>query len=215
MKVDPFEMVEDGRVVDVFDRGTDDGTKEGWAKRPRFIPKGPSIIVVGPDGVGKTTVVANMSRLTEIPSFKCPSEKRIFKDGGRNSLTFDYTLTHFLEQTGYRFISDRGYPCEWVYSKVFARNTDTALLEMIDGMRAALDTRILYLYSSIQPFQDDDIVPPEKYFDVKKMYDAFCEWTSCKVTAIDTKEMLLSYRDGIDTSEAMTGKCMGLIGEIF
>ncbi len=84
----------------------------------------PSILVVGPDRVGKTTLVQHMSRITGIPAFKCPSEKQIFKDGGRSSLAFDYTLTHFMEQTGVRFISDRAYPCEWVYSQVFDRDTD-------------------------------------------------------------------------------------------
>ena len=48
-----------------------------------------SLIVIGPDRVGKTTLVKHLSEMTGIPSFKCPTEKQIFQDGGRSSLVFD------------------------------------------------------------------------------------------------------------------------------
>jgi GTPase SAR1 family protein len=152
-----------------------------------------SIIVVGPDGVGKTTLVRSISKRLGIPSFKCPSEKQIFRQGGRSSLAFDYTLTHFLRQTGHRFISDRGYPCEWVYSTVFGRETDMELLGEIDTQHALLGTRILYLYSSVTPFEEDDIVPSEKYYDIRDTYDTFVGWTHCRLIKMDTANMLTEY----------------------
>ncbi len=152
-----------------------------------------SILVVGPDGVGKTTLVRALSKRLGIPSFKAPSEKEIFRTNGRSSLAFDYTLTHFLKQTGHRFISDRGYPCEWVYATVFERETDMDLLGLIDTQHALLDTRILYLYSSVLPFEEDDIVPSERYYDIRDAYDNFSGWTECMVTAMDTAEMLTEY----------------------
>ena len=161
----------------------------------------PSIIVVGPDGVGKTTLVQGLSKALDIPSFKCPSEKEIFRTGGRSSLAFDYTMTHFLEQTGFRFVSDRGYPCEWVYSSVFERETDMDLLGLIDTQHAMLGTRILYLYSSVIPFEEDDIVPMDRYADIRDAYDNFVDWTKCQVTAMDTAEMLTDFHvHGRDTS---------------
>lgn len=184
----------------------------GWARRPRFIAHGPSILVVGPDRVGKTTIVQKLSELTEIPSFKCPAEKEIFKEGGRSSLAFDFTLTHFLRQTGYRFISDRAYPCEWVYASVFERRTDGPLLDRIDSLHAVEKTRILYLYSSVQPTEEDDLVPAEKYWDVKKTYDSFCEWTKCPVAAVDTAEMIAAFKNGGDTSLDVAKKCLKLMG---
>jgi hypothetical protein len=137
------------------------------------VPKGPSVIVIGPDGVGKTTVCARMSEMTGIPVWKCPSEKTIFRGGGANpkfmeggSLVFDFQLAYLLSQTGYRIISDRGYPCERVYAQVFGRKTDDALLTAIDQSHAEHGTRILYLYSSVLPAWEDDLVPSARYWDV-------------------------------------------------
>jgi energy-coupling factor transporter ATP-binding protein EcfA2 len=173
--------------------------------------KGPSILVVGPDRVGKTTIVKHLSEILNIPSFKCPAEKSIFKEGGRSSLAFDYTLTHFLSQTGHRFVSDRAYPCEWVYSAVFGRETDDVLLECIDSMHESLGTKILYLYSSVTPTEEDDLVPKERYHDVVKGYNDFCEWTKASVTAVDTKDMLDSFKNDWDTSFAVARRCIDLM----
>lgn len=188
-----------------------DGDGVEWALKPRIMRNGPSIIIVGPDGVGKTTVAKRMSEMTGIPTFKCPTEKQIFRNGGRSSLVFDYTLTHFLSQTGYRFISDRGYPCEFVYSLVFERETDMDLLLRIDEAHANLGTKVLYLYSSIQPTEPDDIVPSDKYWDVKKMYDHFVLWTDCEIVQYDTAQSL--HLSGREREDFDTLKCLDLLGE--
>ncbi len=196
----------------IIARTTKDGEGNVWALKPRIIPGGPSIFVVGPDRVGKTTLVQNMSEITKIPTFKCPSEKQIFKDGGRSSLTFDYTLTHFMEQTGYRFISDRAYPCELVYSSVFDRETDWDRLNAIDEMHDKLGTKILYVYSSVQPTEEDDIVPSEKYWDVVAGYEYFRTWSDCAITTIDTASMLEAYRNGADISKEVAQQCLDMMG---
>lgn len=183
-------------------------TKELYKRVPK---RGPSVLVIGPDRVGKTTVCRHLAAELGIPVFKCPAEKQIFKQGGRSSLAFDYTMTHFMEQTGHRFVSDRAYPCEWVYSKVFGRETDTTLLEFIDARHEGMGTKILYLYSDPDPTEVDDLVPPEKYWDVKRMYDKFCEWTSCKVTAVNTAEMIEAFGSGWDTSRSFALRCMELM----
>ena len=188
-----------------------DGDGVEWSLKPRIIHAGPSVIVVGPDGVGKTTIVRHLSERTGIPSFKCPSEKEIFCTNGIDSLTFDLSLTHFLAQTGHRFISDRGYPCEWVYSQVFWRATDILKLRAIDDRHAKLGTVILYLYSSVQPLQEDDIVPSEKYWPVKRGYDEFMTWTGCRVLSLDTAEMLQVYQEGGDVSSDYCDRAMALI----
>lgn len=168
-----------------------------------------SIIVEGPDGVGKTTVAGKMSELTKIPVFKCPVEKQLFKDGGKQSLWFDYMLTHFVEQTGAQFLSDRSYPSEKVYSKIFERETDEHLLCAIDDRHAVIGTKILYLYSSVQPIEPDDIVPSDKYWPLKNEYDNFCEWTQCEVIKYDTAQSL--HLVGEERAMFDTKKCMELL----
>jgi len=199
--------MQDTIVID----STADETDTEWALKPRVIRKGPSVLVVGPDGVGKTTIAKRMSELTGIPVFKCPTEKQIFRQGGRSSLAFDYTLTHFLQQTGYRFISDRAYPCEWVYSAVFERETDVRLLDEIDHAHVNLGTVILYLYASVQPQEQDELVPPERYWDVKRMYDMFMCWTDCRVVRYDTSQSL--HLSGREREDFDTKRCLALLGE--
>lgn len=174
---------------------------------------GISILIVGPDGVGKTTIAAKMSELTGLPTFKCPTEKTLFKNGGAQSLAFDMMLTHFLDQTKHRFISDRSYPCEFVYSDVFNRVTDGELLSRIDLQHARIGTVILYLYASVQPTEPDDIVPSDKYFDVKRGYDFFCGWTMCKTVSYDTSQSL--HLSGDERAIYDTQRCMELLGDIF
>lgn len=159
-----------------------------------------SIIVEGPDRVGKTTIVKHLSQWMYLPAFKAPSEKIIFKEGGRQSLVFDYTLTHFLAQTGHRFISDRSYPSECVYSKVFERDTDWDLLNRIDEAHSSIGTTILYLYSSTEPTEKDDLVPDGMYWTVKERYDWFRDWTDCRVVSYDTADMLKAFGEGYDDS---------------
>jgi energy-coupling factor transporter ATP-binding protein EcfA2 len=189
-----------------------DGEGNLWALKPRIIPDGPCVLVVGPDRVGKTTLVQHMSNITKVPAFKCPSEKQIFKQGGRSSLAFDYTLTHFIQQTGYRFISDRAYPCEWVYSRVFKRETDDELLQRIDEAHANLGTKILYVHSIDQPKEEDDLVPSDMYWDVSLMYQTFCGWTNCEVVTVDTSWMLKAFQTGGDISESVAKEVLEMLG---
>lgn len=179
-----------------------------------IVPDGPSIIVEGPDRVGKTTVVGHISKMLHAPAFKCPSEKQIFKEGGLHSLAFDYTLTHFLKQTNYRFVSDRGYPSEYVYSKVFDRETSVELLTRIDDAHRELGTKIVYLYSSVEPTEKDDLVPDGMYWTVKGAYDYFQLHSMARVYAIDTAMMLEAYAKGQDISEEFSREVLRTIGEI-
>ena len=117
-------------------------------------------MIVGPDGLGKTPLTAELCRLLEKPSFKFPFEKDIFKGSlsGGKSLLFDLGLAHFLKQTGFSCIFDRGYPCEYVYSKVYGRETDLDMIYAIDQMHASLETTIILLVSTGPALKEDDLV---------------------------------------------------------
>lgn len=168
------------------------------------------MLVEGPDGVGKTTVTAGLAKCLGMETFKCPSESKIFRDGQDGALAFDFMLTKFLEQTGFRFVSDRSYVSEWVYANAFGRDTDWPTLEFIDAAHAELRSKVLYLYSSVQPAERDELVPPEKYWLVKSWYDRFCEWTTCDVVRYDTSitlDLPSSVRAAADVEA-----CLKLLG---
>lgn len=191
-----------------------DGSGGHWARRPLIIPSGPNIMVVGPDGVGKTTIVEELSERLGIPSFKFPSEQEVFRKGQRGQLLFDLGLAHFLQQTGLRYISDRGYPCEWVYAGVFDRETDVDTLRTIDQKHAEIGTKILYLYSSVLPEEKDELVPDEFYFKVKNGYDRFVCWTQCRVYQYDTAGSLHLTGDERRHHDFLaTAKLLGMISE--
>lgn len=190
------------------------GGGEQWARRPLIIPAGPNILVVGPDGAGKTTIVEEISTRLGIPSFKFPGEQEVFKRGQGGQLLFDLGLAHFLKQTGLRFISDRGYPCEWVYSGVFKRETDLDVLKMIDEVHASIGTKILYLYSSVLPEEKDELVPDEYYWTIKRAYDSFTGWTRCRVYQYDTAGSLhLSGDERRHYEFLRVGRLLGMIAE--
>lgn len=195
-------------------RNDEDFHKGNWARRPIIIPAGPNIMVVGPDGVGKTTIVEELSTRLGIPSFKFPSEQEVFKKGQRGQLLFDLGLAYFLKQTELRFISDRGYPCEWVYSSIFGRETDVDTLGVIDRIHADMGTKILYLYSSVLPSEQDELVPDEFYFKVKDGYDRFAQWTQCRVYPYDTAGSLHLEGDARRHHEFLaTARLLGMIAE--
>lgn len=146
-----------------------------------------SILVEGPDGVGKTTISRALGERLGLPVFKFPDEAKVFRTGQDGWLKFDLGLTYFLDQTDQHFISDRSYVSEFVYAHAFDRDTNWDMIERIDEMHSRLGTTILYLYSSVQPAEIDELVPPEKYWHVKSWYDKFCNWTSCRVIKFDTE----------------------------
>lgn len=173
-----------------------------------------SVLVEGPDRVGKTTLVSHLSHMLDLPTFKSPNEREVFKHGGRQSLVFDYGLTHFLTQTNHHFIADRSYVSEWVYSRVFKRDTDHELLERIDLAHSLLGTRVLYIVSSVEPVEKDDLVPDGMYDQVVQGYREFLEWTSCRVYGIDTSLMLEEFTRGGDISPQVAQRCFEMLTDV-
>ena len=62
----------------------------------------------------------------------------------KNILVYGGTfLTSFLEQVKPNVVLDRYYPSEWVYSRVFGRETDEVVLKKIDRKFAAAGGKIV------------------------------------------------------------------------
>lgn len=149
-----------------------------------------------PDGTGKTEIAKELSFRTNIPYFKMTTEHENWRKGKfKEALQFDQTyLVEFLKQTGYSAIIDRAYPAEWVYSKVFKRETDERVLLDVDQKFANLGaTIIMPLKHDYSNSREDEVVPQEKLVELHSTYRDFSEWTNCGVVElyVDTFEFNL------------------------
>lgn len=147
-----------------------------------------NIFVVGPDGTGKTEVSTRLAAALGIPRFKCPTERDMFKDGSfKEHLAFDLMLPHLVEQTGLQFVSDRGYPCEWVYSTVFGRDTDWGILNRIDNLWA--ERRALHVLLTMTDYsgaREDDLIPRDRLELLGAIYENYYKnYSSCNYIQIN------------------------------
>lgn len=150
-----------------------------------------SIIIVGTDGVGKTPIAKCLSLHYSNPYFKFQNEVSALKDvdnPGQSMLWFDYGMTQLMTQTGLRIVSDRGYPCEWVYATYFNRKTDLRLLEEIDEQHRDLNTIILWLYDSKikTSAKYDPHISTHDIPEIQKLYQLYMTVeTRCKYVSYD------------------------------
>ncbi len=133
-----------------------------------------ALFVVGADGSGKTEISTRLSQITGIERFKCPSEKEWFKTNSfHKNLAFDALLPSFCKQTNTSFISDRGYPCEWVYSTFYKRETDYVLLKNLDKMWSVNGGAILHMTRSDYSKVEDDLVDTKDLKSIDNLYRDF------------------------------------------
>lgn len=150
-----------------------------------------SIIVIGTDGVGKTPIAMALAEHYGLPYFKFANEVEALKSAGhpgQHMLWFDYGLTQLMEQTGLRIVSDRGYPCEWVYANYFMRKTDEDLISDIDWRHHELGTIIVWLYDSKidENAKDDPHVQKSDIPGIQRKYNTFLSCaTCCKYVSYD------------------------------
>lgn len=125
------------------------------------------LVFVGPDRCGKTQIAQALSRVTGVPYFKATSEHDAYlsskvtkRELFLNQLRYaDPRICDMLKQTGQSVIFDRGFPCEYVYSKVMDRETDTKMLMHLDQEWSNLGAQIIFCYRSSYLGIVDDIDP--------------------------------------------------------
>lgn len=142
----------------------------------------------GPDMTGKSEISKELARRLGYSYFKNAEEwstdlrtpeyfKNLLEYGG----TF---LTSFLEQVRPNVVLDRYYPSEWVYSRIFNRETNVDVLKKIDRKFAAAGGRIVICRRKSYEGVNDDL---HSYVDsaalkiLDEEYEKFCDWTNCKV----------------------------------
>ena len=146
------------------------------------------IVLEGPDGCGKTEIGKGLAKRIGVPYFKMNTEAQNWRKGKfKEALEFDQTyLVQFLKQTGYSAVIDRAWPSEWVYSRVFKRDTNPNVLFDVDRAFAGLGTRIIIPWrEDYSRNRHDDLVPNSKLIELHEAYFDFMEWTACDTIPIN------------------------------
>lgn len=145
------------------------------------------IIFEGPDRTGKTEMAKELANRFHIPYFKMTTEYENWQKGKfKEALEFDQPyLLEFLRQTKTSVVIDRAYPSEFVYSRVFDRQSNNDLLWKIDEGFANLGTQIIVSRRiSYSESEKDDLIPDEKFPLIDKVYQDFMMRTKCNVADI-------------------------------
>lgn len=159
------------------------------------------VLMEGADGVGKTTLGREVARRLDLPYFRMPSQHENWRAGRFiDALRFDQTyLTEFLRQTGHSAVIDRAWPSEWVYSRVFRRDTDRSLLEELDRAWAGMGAWIIIpLRQHLERVRGDELVPSDRLKEVQDTYLEFAGWSRCNVLEVVLDDPAI----GLDADEA-------------
>ncbi len=152
------------------------------------------IIFDGPDGCGKTNIAKSLGEKLNISVFKNEMEWESFEDDPtyfKNAMIYgDPYFASYLKQTGASVIMDRWYPSEWVYPRVFHRETDHDALEKIDKVVSKLNTIIVIPYrTSYEGIKDQfESITERRMRDIDMMYTYFAAWTKCKVMRLNVDD---------------------------
>jgi thymidylate kinase len=157
------------------------------------------VFFVGPDRCGKTEIAKAVSRAIDIPYFKATSEHTSFlssrvskNDQFLNQLRFaDPRVLDILRQTGHSVVFDRGFPCEYAYSRVMDRETDMVMLRHVDEAYAALGASVIFCHRSTYEGIHDDLDPtvgPELLNRLHAMYEEFAGWTRCRLLRLNVDD---------------------------
>lgn len=174
------------------------------------------IIFDSPDGTGKTNIAKSFALRHKVPYFKFNREHDYWRKGMfKTALEFDQTyLLQLLQQTRLDVIIDRAWPSEWVYSKVFRRETNISLLKELDEEYSKLGAWIVVpLRDDYSENRLDEVVPSQRLDELHDVYNEFCEWTQCNTLRIyvdsygnNLNDEITAIEFGLNLDEA-SGDC--------
>ena len=144
------------------------------------------IVFAGPDKCGKTEISRELSRRLNIPTFKASTEKGKFRNEEDFILEMQYAdprMIDILRQTGYSLILDRAWPCEWVYSTAFSRETDGEAIFVSDKGFASMGTKVGICYRTCYNGLVDEDAPdrltPNVLSKLEQLYRSFAQMSAC------------------------------------
>lgn len=145
------------------------------------------VFVCGPDRTGKTEITKALSSFLGLPRYKASTEHNGFLSNQERFLNdIRYSCParlDLLKQLDSGVVYDRGYPCEWVYSRFFKRQSDDSAIAWLDSQYAHLGAVIVVTsrrsFKGIVDDLNDQICEPELN-ELAQLYDQFLAMTSCR-----------------------------------
>jgi len=147
------------------------------------------IILIGHDTSGKSSIAKELSKKLNLPIWKMKTPKH-FWDPIVAQRYSQETITQITEQTNVSYISDRGFPCDWMYSKLFARSFDYEKAIDTDIRFSKMNTLIVLCYKTKDKFlhdeEDKDFVSINDYQKMTNIYLDYLNQTQCRYIKINT-----------------------------
>ncbi len=149
----------------------------------------PIIFMVGPDMCGKTQIAKELSTRLNVPYYKAAAEHGAFLSKKQKRFIDDIrhacpARLDLLKQVNTGVVYDRGYPCEYVYSRFFDRKSDDKAVFWLDEQYAALSAVIVITTrKSFVGIKDDldDSIGPEQLEKLSLLYDEFASKSKCRI----------------------------------
>lgn len=146
------------------------------------------IIFCGPDRCGKTTILSQLSKLTNIKVYKSSSEHANFLNA-QNKFLYesryaDPARFDLIKQLDINVIFDRSYPCEYAYANYYKREYDLLMLKHLDELYSAIDAKIIFCTrKSFYGISDnlDKKLNENALTQISKYYEEFLEQSKCKI----------------------------------
>lgn len=112
----------------------------------------------------------------------------------------DPRIADVIHQTKASIIFDRSWPCEWVYSKVFDRETSIDTIKFLEMMYASMDVRVIICVRSTYEGKADDLDDRIDSKTLQKIHDTYMEfasWTRCKhfILNVDDEDLNREVND--------------------
>lgn len=166
------------------------------------------VVFDSPDGTGKTQIAQALSMELKVPYFRMPTQHENWKKGKfKEALEHDQPmLLELIRQLKLDVVVDRAWPAEFVYSKVFKRETNPDVLRRIDDEFARLGAYVVIpVRHDYSKGKEDDLVRKETLPALHEAYMEFRRWTRCSTVTIyvddygnDLLKEVRALRDELD-----------------
>lgn len=150
------------------------------------------IIFEGADETGKTNIAEKLAKLHGFSYFKNHQEHKNFtSDSFKNTAFIEAGyLIDLLKQINIPngIILDRHMPSEWVYSKVYDRETNDSAIWEVDKQLANLNAVMIYCYKQHYEKFDDEIIKFDDIENIKSKYQEYLKHTKIPTLQLETTD---------------------------